>query len=226
MSVSDDYGDVATRLALLELRQGIEAVSPPERAELYNAFGRPDDEWVTKARSAYAAMSEVQGTAASVGDELAAELDIVENAELYAALGGFDAVEITEGLGTWWSPSANWYVVGLRFRAATEDQIRDPIAFDRLLVQAGASALADFFGAVARGGHSMIERRVLSPAQRRDRIELAFLIAVIAERSRLFRAGPDVRGRFFQSPPPSEAELSEMLASLTGRGGARRTTVA
>src|SRR5436190_1115063 len=94
--------ETLTELADLELFQGLETPGgrPSERRrELYELFGSPDEPWATKAQEAYAAMARNGGYVASVGDQLSAEVDILENAEMYAALGGFSVSEITTGLG-------------------------------------------------------------------------------------------------------------------------------
>ncbi len=224
MSADGFETDPSAELALLELRQGINGNQfDPEfaakRRELYGFFGEPDDPWVEKARAAYAAMSSHEGpVVATVGDQLAAELDVREHAELYAAVGGFDVTEITQGLGAWWSPSATWFRDGRVFVETPEEEHRQTT--DKLLLDAGANALATFFATVAEGGLPLVRRRSLSPWRRTRQREFAFIIWVAHTRSLLFRAGPDEHGHYLRDDRVSRDEI---LDAIGGRRSFRRS---
>jgi hypothetical protein len=213
--------DPSAELALLELRQGIDANQSPEfpirRRDLYDLYGRPDDPWVEKARAAYAAMSRHDGLIASVGDQLAAELDVREHAELYAAVGGFDVTEITQGLGAWWSPSATWFRDGPIFAEAPYE---GPEPIETLLRDAGANALANFFATVVEGGLPLVGSPSLFPWRRRRQREFAFIISVAHARSLLFRAGPDERGHYLRDDKVSSDEI---LDAIGGRRWFKRS---
>jgi hypothetical protein len=198
-------------LARMELLQGIREESADQRRSLYDRFGGKNDRWIDKARNAYAAMREVNGFVASVGDQLSCELDIRENAELYAAIGGFDVSEITHGLGSWWSPSATWFQSG---RALADNAgLRDPALEDfeaasRLLLEAGAHSLATFFSAVAAGG----VRLFASTGRRHSRREFGFVAEVARRRGLVFRKGPDLNGHYLRG---EHVNMTDMINTVT-----------
>ena len=94
-------------LARRELMQGLEEFPERRRSYLYNQFSVPGDgdRWVDRAARAYQSMTSIGGWTSSVGDLLLAELDVRDNADLYAAVACVDIAEISGGLGAWWSPS-------------------------------------------------------------------------------------------------------------------------
>jgi hypothetical protein len=213
VSTSSFESESATALARIELLQGIlPAESAAQRSELYDSFGVPGVPWPVKARAAYAAMSEIGDYVASVGDQLACELDIREHAELFAAVGGFHPNEITHGLGGWWSPSATWFLSGgtLVARAdLSEPASRDFPAASRLLLDAGAHNLASFFSRVAAGGLRLASAGGRAPWSRRRRREILFVAEVARARGLLFRDGPRADGRYLGREPVDVTELIE-----------------
>jgi len=196
-------------LARLELLQGIQGTDAAgRRRRLYNRFGAPEDPWVRKARVAYESMHHVDGFVASVGDQLSCELDVREHADLYAAVGGFDVSQITQGLGAWWSPSATWFESGRSLAAqaglANPDS-EDFEAMSRLLLDAGAHNLATFFFTVATGGLELISSS--DWLWRRSRKELAFVVEVARVRGLLFQDGPDENGRYLREEDVKESDI-------------------
>lgn len=204
------------QLARIELLQGILPEEFGEqRSSIYDSFGAPGDRWIDKARTAYSAMSAGRGLVASVGDELSCELDIRENAELYATVGGFEVSEITRGLGTWWSPSATWFQTGQVFRASEEFRnlaFEDFETASRLLLEAGAHTLANFFSTVAGGGQRFLSSHGRLLWQRRVRREVIFVAEVARVRSLLFRDGPDREGRYLRGEP---VDLTDIVDAVT-----------
>ncbi len=205
--------DSLETLARLELLQGV--VPPEESASLRDLIylRLPAGLWVDRARIAYEEMAGRGGFVASVGDLLSAELDILDQASLYAAIGGFPASEITHGLGAWWSPTATWFQSGRVL--LEESNLEDPTGadfdvFSQLLLRAGARSLVTFFAAVASGG----QRAVDSPrARRRPRTDaraVAFVVAVARHRGRLFRDGPREDGRYLGSDAVSVGEIHDV----------------
>jgi hypothetical protein len=199
-------------LARTELLQGIlSEESPEERTSLYRRFGAENDSWINNARNAYAAMRTVDGFVASVGDQLSCELDIRENAELYAAVGGFGISEITHGVGSWWSPSATWWQSG---RALADNEgLRNPASEDfeavsRLLLDAGAHSLATFFSAVAAGGLRLVTST--SRRSRRHR-QFRFVAEVALRRGQLFQDGPDENGHYLRGEPVSVTDIIDAV---------------
>jgi hypothetical protein len=204
--------DVHSRMARVELLQGLD-VEPDDRRALYDRFGGDEDPWSTKARAAYEAMGAAGGFVASVGDLLAAELDVWEHADVYAAIGGFDSGDITDGLGTWWAPTAAWYLFGREITAGAE-------GFDQMasaLLEAGASTLSSFYSTVARGGLRVVEGRWW-PWQATIRRELALATGILVQRSQLFLAGPREDGRYL---PNTLDDLDLVAAARLRRPGVR-----
>jgi hypothetical protein len=159
-------------------------------------------------------MGAAGGFVASVGDELSCELDIRENAELYAAVGGFDVSEITHGLGAWWSPSAAWFQTG-QVLISTEElrslALEDFEATSRLLLDAGAHALANFFATVVSGGQRVLNSGGLLLWRRRARRELLFVTEIARVRGLLFRDGPDEDGHYLRGEPINVAEIVDTV---------------
>jgi hypothetical protein len=207
----------------MELLQGIlPAESLERRRSLYDSFGTPEDLWTDKARAAYAAMSEIDGFVASVGDQLSCELDIREHADLYAAVGGFHASEITHGLGVW-SPSATWFLSGKAL--AEREELRDPAnddfpAASQLLLDAGAHNLASFFSRVAAGGLRLASSGGRAPWLRRRRREVLFVAEVARMRGLLFREGPKEGGRYLGGEP---LEVIDLIEAVTRSRAASQT---
>jgi hypothetical protein len=219
-------------LARIELLQGIlpqgelSAEASQQRRSLYDSFGTPEDPWVDKARAAYAAMSEVGGFVASVGDQLCCELDIRENAEMYAAVGGFEVSEITHGLGAWWSPSGTWFHSGPALAESallTDPAFEDFPALSRLLLDASANNLASFFARVAAGGLRLATAGARVPWTRRRRRQFLLMAEVARARGLLFRDGPHADGRYLGEEQVEVKDLVEVVrrprtASETGPG--------
>jgi hypothetical protein len=199
--------DAVIELAHIELYQGVGPPRREQRLELYGLFGSMRDPWSAKARSAYEAMTRVRGYVASIGDQLLAELDVLENAEFYAALGGFEVTQITRGLGLWWSPSATWFEYGRSLLPADQERSNDLATRAQPLLEAGADVLAHFYGSVASGGLVQLDHLRSYPWRRARRKELAFVIGVLIERRRRFLDGPDENGRYLHDEPLSIEEL-------------------
>ena len=215
MSSISNEPELLIQLARLELLQGVlPQESAERRSSLYDSFGAAEDRWVDKARNAYSAMSATNGFVASVGDELSCELDIRENAELYAAVGGFDVSEITHGLGAWWSPSAAWFQTG-QILIATDGlrglAFEDFEATSRLLLEAGARALANFFATVTSGGQRLLSSGGRLLWRRRARRELLFVTEIARVRGLLFRDGPDEDGHYLRGEPVDVAEIVDTV---------------
>lgn len=196
-------------LARFELLQGFQLRDVEnQRRQLYNRFGAPEDPWIRKAWIAYGAMHQMRGFVASVGDQLSCELDIREHAGLYAAVGGFDVREITQGLGAWWSPSATWFQSGRTLAAGAglaNPDSEDFESMSRLLLDAGAHSLASFFAKVTEGGVRLIS--LGGKRWRRRRREFAFIAEVARIRGLLFRDGPDENGRYLREEDVKEADI-------------------
>jgi len=203
--------ELAVELAGRELMQGIQEWSDRRRAFLYGAFASTDSPWVDKARLAYLNMVAIPGWTASVGDQLLAELDIRENAELYAAVGGFDISEILQGLGSWWSPSATWYRSGRDLRDAV-DQLPEFEQLTELLLGAGANSLTRFFDTIVSGGLRALRLRKTGIKSSRNR-DVAFVVEMARVRGLLFATGPNEVGRYLSDATVSAREIGEVLQS-------------
>lgn len=225
MTTADFDAEGLEALARLELLQGTLPLEQANLSQRYEAYGAADDPWTAKAAVAYRAMHDHGGWVASVGDELAVELDIRENAELYAAVGGFDVSEITQGLGVWWSPSATWFQLG-RTLLAPQIQLGPPEfeqprsseleafnALSQTLLEAGAQVLTTFFTTIATSGARLVEATGRSGRRRGHQREFAFVAEFARQRALLFRDGPDSNGRYLAWREVSERQLSEVLES-------------
>jgi hypothetical protein len=224
-SVSFDH-EMVVSLARIELLQGIlREESSDRRQSLYDNFGSSGNRWIDRARSAYEAMSEIPGWTSSVGDQLLAEIDIREHAELYSAVGGLEVTEITHGRGTWWSPSATWFWYGSELIASAE--LIDPVGADfdeaaQLLLEAGAHSLARFFSAVVTGGLASLDSGRNGAFSRKHFKEAAFVVEVARMRGLLFRDGPDRNGRYLGRESVQTEDIVGMLKNgADGQSGER-----
>lgn len=218
--------EALAELAELELLQGFEVLDgtrSERRRALYDLFGSAEVPWATKAHTAYTAMAREGGYVASVADQLSAELDIFENTDVYAAIGGLDAAEITTGLGSWWSPSATWFLYGRVLSASDPERpfFDDRTAIRQLLLRLGAFSLARFYEHVADGALRLTKSKRWLPGRRARRREVAFVAGVLTLRRTLLLEGPGKDGRYFSTESVSPEEIIE--AARSSKSTERRT---
>jgi len=224
--MSDSWSEeTLAELADLELLQGFDdrGVELSERRrELYEGFKSTADEpWATTAKAAYAAMARHGDYVASVGDQLSADIDILENADVYASLGGFSVSEITTGLGSRWSPPAIWFRFGRELAGSDSD-----VEVRQLLLRAGAEGLADFYARVAGGAVALTRSSRWRLGQSVRRREIAFISGVLLFRRDRFLEGPRENGRYLTDERVSLEEILQAVRAdraverIRGRVGA------
>lgn len=122
---------------------------------------------------------ESEGLTASVADQRRAQLEILQSADTYAAVGGLSRAEIVD-LPGWWAPNWAW----LQTLSGQERPDGEPTAyapqFAPELLRAGAEHLADFYGRVAEGATRLLQLRYRLLALRNFQAAVVLTIGVLA----------------------------------------------
>ena len=162
------------------------------------------------------------GWVASVGDQLSADVDILENADMYTSLGGFSALEITTGLGSQWSPPAVWFRYGRQSGESLAGRKPSPFAPRR---RGGARSLLLAY----RWGCGPPDACApVGPPSRTRRREIAFIAGVLLYRRDRFLEGPGDDGRYLSDERFSAKEVrvaARAVQAERARQGAKQGVV-
>lgn len=173
------------------------------------------------------ASEEATGVAASVADQRLAQFEILDHAELYAALGGLSPASIREEQ-EWWAPNWSWFLTLRELQEAGE--LSDPVHEDfhwvaPILLTASADRLSSFYGVIARSGTHTLQRRQRGRLSSGDRAIVTLLIEMLRERGRRFLHGPDAQGRYLAPAGVDELEVGAALADLEEAWDEYRSTL-
>jgi hypothetical protein len=164
------------------------------------------------------AAAEATGTAVSVADQRLAQFEILEHAELYAALAGISVASISEEQ-EWWAPNWSWFLTLRDLQGANPDRISDPSGADfvwlaPILLTAAADRLASFYGILVRGGAEVLKPRIVGRLSNSDKSVVTLLVEILRERGRRFLHGPDNDGRYLTLVDVDDDEVGRALAEI------------
>lgn len=210
--------DTFDYLARLELLDGWVPSGAQERKRMYDEIAPLADSPIEQAYLAFDYLSgHATGLAASVFDQRLAQMEIIKNVETYAALGGLSVSEILDLQG-WWSPNWAWSQA-LNSLSPTPPPLDDLTAVAEelapLLLRAGAEHLAGFYSRITAGAGRLLRLRYRLVTPRSiDRATVAFTIAVLETRRRLFLSGPREDGHYLQRENADDTSARRALQDL------------
>lgn len=212
--------DLHEHLAHLELFDSwLPSDAADERQKIYNEIVPFCDDPIDQAYRVFDIVSQqATGLAASVADQRLAQLEITENVETYAALGGMSVASILD-LHGWWAPNWAWMQTLERLSPTPPEKTDDlehlAAHWAPVLLRAGAETLAGFYGRVAAGAGRLLRLRYRLVTPRSvDRATIAVTISVLEERKRLFLVGPGEDGHYLRREHADEEIARRAIQEL------------